>query len=84
MASVLQTLFSLSHFRQRYYGIVDPSLHSNYLPVTAKTHWISCKQLLPADCLECQVLKVADGLLSGRYSKPHGEPRQKFYHTPCV
>ncbi|KAF7363760.1 Ubiquitin carboxyl-terminal hydrolase [Mycena sanguinolenta] len=33
----------------------------------------SCPESLPADCVECQTRKVADGLLSGRYSHPaHG------------
>lgn len=57
MASVLQTAFSLPAFRNRY------------LP-SAKNHWEYCVELLPADCLDCQLHKVADGLLSGRYSHP--------------
>lgn len=32
-------------------------------------HTRACEKL-PADCLECQLYKVADGLLSGRYSVP--------------
>jgi ubiquitin carboxyl-terminal hydrolase 5/13 len=57
MASVLQTTFSLPSFRARYYP-------------TAKSHWEYCPEVLPADCLDCQLHKVADGLLSGRYSHP--------------
>ncbi|EKM60173.1 uncharacterized protein PHACADRAFT_246014 [Phanerochaete carnosa HHB-10118-sp] len=57
MASVLQTTFSLPSFRDRYYP-------------TAKAHWQNCHEALPADCLDCQLHKVADGLLSGRYSHP--------------
>lgn len=57
MASVLQTTFSLPSFRERYYP-------------TAKAHWQTCHEALPADCLDCQLHKVADGLLSGRYSHP--------------
>lgn len=35
----------------------------------AKMHERSCEKL-PADCLECQMCKIADGLVSGRYSVP--------------
>ncbi|KIJ64045.1 hypothetical protein HYDPIDRAFT_133380 [Hydnomerulius pinastri MD-312] len=63
MASVLQTLFSLPSFQERYYGQADK----------ASAHWTGCSQSLPADCLECQMFKLADGLLSGRYSKSHIE-----------
>ena len=57
MASVMQTLFSLSAFQQRY------------LP-TATAHWEVCQEPLPASCIDCQMHKLADGLLSGRYSHP--------------
>ena len=57
MASVIQTLFSLPSFQQRY------------LP-TATTHWEVCQESLPANCVDCQMHKLADGLLSGRYSHP--------------
>ncbi|KAI0935508.1 hypothetical protein AcW1_000029 [Taiwanofungus camphoratus] len=57
MASVMQTVFSLPAFREWYY----PS---------ASTHWQSCTESLPANCIDCQMHKLADGLLSGRYSHP--------------
>ena len=57
MASVMQTLFSLPAFQQRY------------LP-TATAHWEVCQEPLPASCIDCQMHKLADGLLSGRYSHP--------------
>ena len=57
MASIIQTLFSLTSFRERY------------LP-TAATHWELCQEPLPASCVDCQMHKLADGLLSGRYSHP--------------
>ena len=57
MASVLQTIFSLPSFETRY--------NEN-----AKNHAEVCTVPLPADCVECQMHKVADGLLSGRYSHP--------------
>ena len=57
MASVLQTLFHLPAFQQRYY----PS---------AAQHWATCREALPASCVDCQMHKLADGLLSGRYAHP--------------
>ncbi|KAF8905100.1 ubiquitin carboxyl-terminal hydrolase 14 [Gymnopilus junonius] len=59
MASVLQTVFSLPSFQMRYNDSNQPRRHAD-----------TCSVPLPADCLECQMLKVADGLLSGRYSHP--------------
>lgn len=56
MNSVMQTLFALPRFRERYYS--DNAL--NHLQI--------CENPLPASCLECQMLKLGDGLLSGRYS----------------
>ncbi|KZT68491.1 ubiquitinyl hydrolase [Daedalea quercina L-15889] len=57
MASVVQTIFSLPAFQQRYY----PS---------AAQHWATCTERLPADCVDCQMHKLADGMISGRYSHP--------------
>lgn len=57
MASVLQTIFSLPTFEKTY--------NEN-----AKNHAEVCRISLPSDCVECQMHKVADGLLSGRYSHP--------------
>ncbi|KAJ7632934.1 hypothetical protein FB45DRAFT_913923 [Roridomyces roridus] len=59
MASVLQTLFSLPAFQSRYFS-----------PSSTTEHAAQCPEPLPADCIECQMRKVADGLLSGRYSLP--------------
>ena len=58
MASVVQVLFSLPPFQERYAAPV------------AVEHWSSCTVSLPATCLDCQMHKLADGLLSGRYSHP--------------
>lgn len=55
--SVLQSLFSFPEFIERYYRPDDE------VPYTAQ----------PADDLEIQLRKVADGLLSGRYSKPDSD-----------
>ncbi|KAF8877415.1 hypothetical protein BD779DRAFT_1557507 [Infundibulicybe gibba] len=57
MASVLQSIFSLPGFQARY-------------SATSQNHPAICPESLPADCVECQMGKVADGLLSGRYSHP--------------
>lgn len=54
LASSVQCLFSLPEFQQRYY-------HPNEGPPPTDT---------PAEDLETQLRKLADGLLSGRYSKP--------------
>jgi len=55
--SVLQALFSLPSFASRY-----------LLPFA--THPLLCSKTDPATCLDCQMHKLADGLLSGRYAKP--------------
>lgn len=54
MNSVLQCLFDMPEFAKRYNRPEEP------LPQTSR----------PADDLETQLRKIADGLLSGRYSKP--------------
>jgi ubiquitin carboxyl-terminal hydrolase 5/13 len=57
LASIVQCLFALPDFQQRYFrlGEEPPFVHS------------------PAEDLETQMRKLADGLLSGRYSKPDSE-----------
>lgn len=57
MASVLQTLFSLPAFADRYL-------------TKGTVHALTCTNVSPASCFECQMAKIADGLLSGRYSTP--------------
>ncbi|EIW65829.1 hypothetical protein TREMEDRAFT_72540 [Tremella mesenterica DSM 1558] len=66
MASVLQALFSLPAFRQRYYT------------ETALAHFQTCDNPVPASCLECQMLKLADGLISGRYSHLARQPSPSY------
>jgi ubiquitin carboxyl-terminal hydrolase 5/13 len=61
MASVLQTIFSLPAFKSRYTTSTDARV---------SRHAEECTVSLPADCVECQMQKIADGLLSGRYSHP--------------
>ncbi|KAG1835835.1 hypothetical protein DFJ58DRAFT_867410 [Suillus subalutaceus] len=70
------TLFSLPLFQIRYYGKRPCGTSSAYVSPTAAAHWENCTHALPADCLECQMYKLADGLLSGRYSKPHTDHEQ--------
>ncbi|KAF2835609.1 ubiquitin carboxyl-terminal hydrolase 14 [Patellaria atrata CBS 101060] len=57
LASVVQSLFSMPEFVERYYHPKDPPPPSQ----------------APAEDLETQLRKIADGLLSGRYSKPDSD-----------
>ena len=54
LASIIQCLFSLPNFQDRYF-------HPHDLPPTTAN---------PAEDLETQLRKLADGLISGRYSYP--------------
>ncbi|KAJ4383510.1 ubiquitin C-terminal hydrolase Ubp14 [Didymella sp. IMI 355093] len=55
--STLQALFAIPEFRDRY-----------YLPEQGPPN-----AALPAEDLETQLRKIADGLISGRYSKPDSD-----------
>ncbi|KAI4193909.1 MAG: hypothetical protein LQ350_008085 [Teloschistes chrysophthalmus] len=57
LASVLQCLFSIPAFAHRYF-------HPGELPPSTSS---------PAEDLETQMRKIADGLLSGRYSYPDSD-----------
>ncbi|KAH8902328.1 ubiquitinyl hydrolase [Coniochaeta sp. PMI_546] len=57
LASILQCLYDLPAFQNRYFKPGDD------LPIVRE----------PAEDLETQLRKMADGLLSGRYSKPNTE-----------
>ncbi|KAI1800119.1 ubiquitinyl hydrolase [Daldinia bambusicola] len=57
LASILQCLFDLPAFKERYY------LPETDLPIVPD----------PAQDLETQLRKLGDGLLSGRYSKPDSD-----------
>ena len=66
MASVLQVLFALPHFQQKYHA---PAEH----------HLSVCQAAKPADCFQCQMSKLALGLLSGRYDpQPSAEELQRL------
>lgn len=67
MASILQCLFTLPTFQDRYY-------HPQDTPPVSQS---------PAEDLETQLRKLADGLLSGRYSKPDTDVTVSE-HTPEV
>ncbi|KAJ3293305.1 hypothetical protein HK104_004606 [Borealophlyctis nickersoniae] len=56
MASVVQSVFALDEFQNRYQN-------------AAAQHVSQCRDN-PATCFHCQMAKMADGLLSGRYSVP--------------
>ena len=65
--STLQALFAMPEFKARYY------LPEEAPPSTPR----------PAEDLETQLRKVADGLISGRYSKPDSDVTVSV-HTPEV
>lgn len=60
MASVLQVLFSLPHFEEKYYQ-------------HALSHLSSCDSSKPAECFQCQMSKLSYGMLSGRYDPTPSE-----------
>ena len=62
LASVLQALFAMPEFEKRYYRPEE------------KLDWIDSAK--PAEMLDVQLRKLADGLLSGRYSKPDVDIQQ--------
>ncbi|KAJ2833280.1 ubiquitin C-terminal hydrolase Ubp14 [Coemansia furcata] len=55
MASIMQCVFGIDRFRDRYFP-------------TAADHFATCTQANPAQCLLCQLHKLANGLWSGRYA----------------
>ncbi|RKP15485.1 hypothetical protein BJ684DRAFT_6943 [Piptocephalis cylindrospora] len=63
LASVMQSLIHLSGFQDAFYsGDATKSLTK---------HVLSCTKENPAKCWDCQMEKLVDGVLSGRYgSKP--------------
>ena len=66
LASILQCLFSLPDFRDRYF--LSPSDGSPHVQ-----H--------PAEDLEIQLRKLADGILSGRYSYPDNDVNASEYSS---
>lgn len=63
MASTLQCLFALPAFQERYFLPQKPPPSTSH----------------PADDLETQLRKLADGLLSGAYSKPNTDVQASDY-----
>lgn len=62
--SILQCLYSLPAFKERYYDAVQGQLPD---------------LLNPAEDLETQLRKIGDGLWSGRYSKPDADIQASEY-----
>lgn len=60
LASTVQCLFALPQFQKRYYDLQG---EASDLPLVDD----------PAQDLETQLRKLADGLISGRYSRPDGD-----------
>ncbi|KAJ1972760.1 ubiquitin C-terminal hydrolase Ubp14 [Dimargaris xerosporica] len=60
MGAVLQCILALPAFQSRYYPMVTTHVQTCLAP--------------PATCFFCQFAKLADGLLSGRYSHPTKAP----------
>ncbi|KAJ2656490.1 ubiquitin C-terminal hydrolase Ubp14 [Coemansia sp. RSA 1200] len=56
MASILQCVFNIDRFRDRYFP-------------TAEDHFATCSKQKPANCVLCQLHKMASGLWSGRYAE---------------
>ncbi|KAJ3123821.1 hypothetical protein HK098_001611 [Nowakowskiella sp. JEL0407] len=62
MASVIQTIFNITPFQMRYLELFV-------------THTPTCRDPT-ANCFLCQMAKLADGILSGRYSVPVNNSRR--------
>ena len=71
MASTLQAIFSLPIFRACYLN-------------SFTDHAQTCAEPLPATCIDCQMRKVADGLLSGRYSIPRSHVPTSSFASPAA
>lgn len=71
MASTLQVIFSLPAFRAHYLD-------------SFSDHARTCADPLPAACIDCQMRKVADGLLSGRYALPRSHLATTSLASPAV
>jgi ubiquitin carboxyl-terminal hydrolase 5/13 len=69
MASVLQTLFTIPEFQDRYYANAQRFFRESNNP--------------PKD-FHVQMSKVADGLLSGEHSRPVEKPSEELSYTPYV
>ena len=55
LASVIQVLFHLPSFHRRYWE-------------EGRRHAASCRNGRPAECWQCQMAKMADGIFSGKYA----------------
>ncbi|KAJ1770172.1 ubiquitin C-terminal hydrolase Ubp14 [Coemansia sp. RSA 1843] len=71
MASVLQCVFNIDRFRDRYFP-------------TAADHFATCTKPKPANCVICQLHKMANGLWSGRYAKLQTDSEGKVAHQAGI
>ncbi|KAJ2396706.1 ubiquitin C-terminal hydrolase Ubp14 [Coemansia sp. RSA 2559] len=71
MASILQCVFSIDRFRDRYFP-------------TAADHFAACTRPRPADCVLCQLHKLAHGLWSGRYAELQTDSDGRVAHQPGI
>ncbi|KAI8342975.1 hypothetical protein BC941DRAFT_410122 [Chlamydoabsidia padenii] len=68
MASILQAIYDIPDFQTRYgQELAD--------------HAQLCTMEDPANCWHCQLGKLTDGILSGRYSQPHSSSDQTDVQT---
>ncbi|CAO3591367.1 unnamed protein product [Absidia cylindrospora] len=68
MASILQAVYDIPEFQMRYGSQLAD-------------HAQVCSVEDPANCWYCQLHKITDGLLSGRYSQPHPSSDQNDVPT---
>ncbi|KAJ1729080.1 ubiquitin C-terminal hydrolase Ubp14 [Coemansia biformis] len=61
LASVAQCVFAIDRFRDRYFA-------------SAGDHFAACTHARPAQCVLCQLHKLAGGLWSGRYAALERDP----------
>lgn len=68
IASVVQVLFTLPFFQQRYI-------------TEGKEHLLTCRNNRPADCFQCQMAKIGQALSNGKYSPQPTQEQLKQYEA---
>ncbi|KAK4537420.1 hypothetical protein CDCA_CDCA12G3445 [Cyanidium caldarium] len=74
MASVVQSLFALDFAGVRWYADRWPMCGERSTTAAIEAHYLGCDRASPIECFECQMRKLADGLLSGRYASERPPP----------
>ncbi|RKP02759.1 hypothetical protein CXG81DRAFT_10441 [Caulochytrium protostelioides] len=69
LSSCLQLLFNQPNWCEYFYGL-------------SLTHADQCYQASPSDCFDCQMAKLTDGLLSGRYARTPTTPTNPTTAAP--